>query len=52
MKILIICSHRYYAQYTDYMAPFIYEQMQGLKQLGCDFRVCFVKGGGLKSFSF
>ena len=50
MKILIICSHRYYAPYTDYMAPFIYEQMQGLKQLGCDFRVCFVKGGGLKSY--
>ena len=50
MKILIICSHRYYAPYTDYMSPFIYEQMQGLKQLGCEFRVCFVKGGGWKSY--
>lgn len=50
MKILIICSHRYYAPYTDYVAPFIYEQMQGLKNLGCEFRVCFVKGGGLKSY--
>lgn len=50
MKILIICSHRYYAPYTDYIAPFIFEQMQGLKQFGCDFRVCFVKGGGLKSY--
>lgn len=50
MKILIICSHRYYAPYTDYIAPFIYEQMQGLKKLGCDFRICFVKGGGLKSY--
>lgn len=50
MKILIICSHRYYAPYTDYMAPFIYEQMQGLKQLGCEFRICFVQGGGLKSY--
>ncbi|MBR5327704.1 MAG: glycosyltransferase family 4 protein [Paludibacteraceae bacterium] len=50
MKILIICSHRYYAPYTDYVAPFIYEQMQGLKQLGCDFRICFVQGGGLKSY--
>lgn len=50
MKILIICSHRYYAPYTDYVAPFIYEQMQGLKQLGCDFRICFVKGGGPKSY--
>ena len=50
MKILIICSHRYYAPYTDYVAPFIYEQMQGLKALGCEFRVCFVKGGGLKSY--
>ena len=50
MKILIICSHRYYAPYTEYMAPFIYEQMQGLKQLGCEFSVCFVKGGGLKAY--
>lgn len=50
MKILIVCSHRYYAPYTDYVAPFIYEQMQGLKKLGCDFRICFVKGGGLKSY--
>ena len=50
MKILLICSHRYYAPYTDYVAPFIYEQMLGLKQLGCDFRICFVQGGGLKSY--
>lgn len=50
MKILIICSHRNYAPYTDYMAPFIYEQMHGLKELGCDFRVCFVKGGGWKAY--
>ena len=50
MKILIICSHRYYAPYTDYVAPFIYEQMQDLKQLGCDFCFCFIKGGGLKSY--
>lgn len=50
MRILIVCSHRYYAPYTDYVAPFIYEQMQGLKCLGCDFRVCFVQGGGLKSY--
>ena len=50
MKILIICSHRYYAPYTDYLAPFIYEQIQGLKQLGSEFRICFVKGGGLKSY--
>lgn len=50
MKILIICSRRYYAPYTDYVAPFIYEQMQGLIQLGCEFRICFVQGGGLKSY--
>lgn len=50
IKILIICSHRNYAPYTDYVAPFIYEQMQGIKALGCDFSVCFVKGGGFKSY--
>lgn len=46
MKVLIVCSHRYYAPYTDYVAPFIYEQMQGLKEFGCEFQVCFVQGGG------
>ena len=50
MKILLICSHRNYASYTDYVAPFIYEQMQGLKYLGCEFRICLVQGGGLKSY--
>ena len=50
MKILLICSHRYYAPYTDYVAPFIYEQMQGLKLYGCDFRICFVQGGGIMSY--
>lgn len=50
MKVLIVCSHRYYAPYTDYVAPFIYEQMQGLKTHGCEFRVCFVRGGGIKSY--
>lgn len=50
MKVLIVCSHRYYAPYTDYVAPFIYEQMQGLKTHGCEFRICFVRGGGVKSY--
>lgn len=50
MRILLMCSHRYYAPYTDYVAPFVYEQMQGLKQLGCEFSICFVKGGGLKAY--
>lgn len=50
MKVLIVCSHRYYAPYTDYVAPFIYEQMQGLKTHGCEFHICFVRGGGSKSY--
>lgn len=50
MKILILCSHRYYAPYTEYVAPFIYEQIQGLRKLGCEFRICFVRGGGLISY--
>lgn len=50
MKVLLLCSHRYYAPYTDYVAPFIYEQMQGLKNYGCEFRICFVQGGGAKSY--
>ena len=50
MKILILCSHRYYAPYTDYVAPFIYEQMQSLRPLGCEFQVCFVRGNGIKAY--
>lgn len=50
MKVLIVCSHRYYAPYTGYVAPFIYDQIQGLKKLGCEFQVCFVRGGGWKSY--
>lgn len=50
MKVLIVCSHRYYAPYTGYVAPFIYEQMQSLCAFGCEFRICFVRGGGLKSY--
>lgn len=50
MKILLLCSHRYYAPYTEHVAPFIYEQMQELKPLGCEFKICFVRGGGVKSY--
>lgn len=50
MKVLLLCSHRYYAPYTEYVAPFIYEQIQGLKTHGCEFRICFVRGGGAKSY--
>lgn len=50
MKVLLLCSHRYYAPYTEYVAPFIYEQIQGLKTHGCELRICFVRGGGAKSY--
>ena len=50
MKILVLCSHKYYAPYTDYIAPFIYEQLQGVKKMGCKYRVCLIYGGGWRSY--
>lgn len=39
MRVLIVCSRRNYASFTDYMAPFVYEQANALKWLGveCEF---------------
>lgn len=50
MKILIICSYRSYAVHTDYAAPFIYEQVQSLKQIDCKIDYFFVRGGGIKAY--
>lgn len=45
MKVLIICSRRYYAPYTDYVAPFIYEQVQALRARGVECRYFLIMGG-------
>lgn len=45
MKVLIVCSRRYYAPYTDYVAPFIYEQVQALRQRGIECEYYLIYGG-------
>lgn len=49
MKILIICSYRNYAADTDYVAPFIYEQVNSLKSIGVEIEYFHIKGG-LKAY--
>ncbi len=45
MKVLIVCSRRYYAPYTEYVAPFIYEQVQALRAKGVEFEYYLIAGG-------
>lgn len=45
MKVLIVCSRRYYAPYTDYVAPFIYEQVQALRERGVECEYYLISGG-------
>lgn len=50
MKILIVCSYREYSAHTDYVAPFIYEQVQSLEKQMCETRYVIIKGGGVKAY--
>lgn len=45
MKVLIVCSRRYYAPYTEYVAPFIYEQVQALRAKGVESEYYLIAGG-------
>ncbi len=52
MKVLIVCSWRHWAEHTEYMAPFIYEQRNAVRTLDAliDFETCFVYNGGAKAY--
>lgn len=50
MKVLVVCTYRSYAAKTEYMAPFVYEQIQNLRKRGIDISLFQVKGGGLKAY--
>ena len=50
MKILIVCSYRGYSAHTNYVAPFIYEQVQSLEKQMCETRYVLVKGGGVQAY--
>ena len=43
MKVLIVCSRRSYSPHTDYMAPFVYEQMNTIQALGAEYKVVLVE---------
>jgi len=42
MRVLIVCSRRDYSPHTDYMAPFVYEQMKAIQALGVECRTVLV----------
>lgn len=50
MKILIVCSYRSYATKTNFAAPFIFEQVNGLKDVGYDVDYFQIKGKGIISY--
>ncbi len=52
MKVLIVCSWRHWAEHTEYMAPFIYEQRNAVQTLDAsvEFETCFVYNGGIKAY--
>ncbi len=45
MKVLVVCSRRRYSPHTDYMAPFVYEQMNAIQALGVECRAILVDKG-------
>lgn len=45
MKVLVVCAYRSYAKHTDYVAPFIYEQVNSLREKGIEIEYCRIKGG-------
>ena len=45
MKVLVVCSQRSYSPHTDYMAPFVYEQMNAIQALGVECRAILVDKG-------
>lgn len=45
MKVLLVCSRRWYSPSTDYIAPFIYEQMKAIQEYGIGVSVLLVDKG-------
>ena len=45
MRVLFVCSRRDYSPHTDYMAPFVYEQMNSLRSLDIECNALLVEGG-------
>lgn len=47
MRVLIVCSRRGYSAHTDYMAPFVYEQMKAIQAMGVECKAILVGKGFL-----
>ena len=45
MRVLFVCSRRDYSPHTDYMAPFVYEQMRAVESLGVDCKAVLIDKG-------
>lgn len=45
MRVLFVCSRRDYSPHTNYMAPFVYEQMNSLRSLGVECKSILIEGG-------
>jgi teichuronic acid biosynthesis glycosyltransferase TuaC len=46
MRVIVVCSYRSFSPYSNYIAPFIWEQVTELKKIGCDVSFVLAKGGG------
>jgi len=51
MRVLIVCSRRDYSPHTDYMAPFVFEQMKAIQSLGIECKAILVEKGKTGYFS-
>lgn len=45
MRVLIVCSRRDYSPFTEFMAPFVYEQMKALQAMGIECRYIMTRKG-------
>jgi teichuronic acid biosynthesis glycosyltransferase TuaC len=50
MRIIVVCSYRSFSPYSNYISPFIWEQVSELSKLGYDFRFVLAKGGGWTAY--
>ena len=50
MRIIVVCSYRSFSAHSDYVSPFIWEQVNELSKHGCEFRYVLAKGGGVGAY--
>ena len=50
MRIIVVCSYRSFSAHSDFVSPFIWEQVNELSKHGCEFRYVLAKGGGIGAY--